>query len=86
MARGVLMCSSMNIQAQATDMESWHLALAAVWARYNGMRGTTAQLTRIRRQLGVEDLERMLGERGYMVERITQNAGSFQLAGWHEYR
>ncbi len=50
-----------------TDRERWHRTLAIGWARYNGQKGTDKQLYRIMRQLGVEDLERMLGERGYII-------------------
>jgi hypothetical protein len=58
-----------NIIATATDRDSWHTALAQVWARYNGQKGTPKQLDRIKRQLGIADLERMLGDRGYSVVR-----------------
>jgi hypothetical protein len=54
-----------------TDRAAWHTTLATVWARYNGQTGTEKQLTRIKRQLGVSDLERMLAERGYVVVEET---------------
>lgn len=44
-----------------------HRALAKVWARHNGMRGTDKQLASIMKTLSVSELERMLEERGYRV-------------------
>jgi len=41
-----------------------HLLLASAWARYNGQRGTEAQVLRIMQRLTTEQLERMLAERG----------------------
>jgi hypothetical protein len=50
-----------------TAREAAHNALAMVWARWNGQKGTEKQLTRIKRQLGISDLCRMLSERGYVI-------------------
>jgi hypothetical protein len=52
----------------ANDEAHWN-TLATAWARYNGQRGTPAQLARIKKQLRIPDLERMLGERGMQFER-----------------
>lgn len=41
-----------------------HRQLAALWAQWNGQRGTEKQCLRIMRQLTTDDLRRMLTERG----------------------
>ncbi len=55
-----------------TAREAAHNALATVWARWNGQKGTEKQLTRIKRQLGITDLCRMLAERGYVIPAVYQ--------------
>lgn len=44
-----------------------HQKLAGLWAQWNEQRGTVKQIEQIMRQLSVEDLTRMLVERGVEV-------------------
>jgi hypothetical protein len=44
-----------------------HQALAQLWCRYNGQKGTEKQSLRVMRQLTAIDLHRMLGERGVVL-------------------
>jgi hypothetical protein len=44
--------------------ESEHAALALAWVRWNGQRGTAAQVARIMRVLSMDSLRRMLTARG----------------------
>lgn len=50
-----------------------HQALAIVWVRYNSTSGrwTERQVIKVMRQLGIEDLERMLSARGYVITRTV---------------
>jgi hypothetical protein len=45
-----------------------HTNLAGLWCRWNGQRGTQRQVARVMRQLRIVDLERMLTERGVVVD------------------
>ena len=49
-----------------------HDVLAKAWANWNGQRGTAKQIAQIQRQLRIEDLTRMLAERGVRVAVIQE--------------
>jgi hypothetical protein len=44
------------------------MTLAQAWCQWNGQRGTEKQYLRVMRQLTAADLERMLTERGVVVD------------------
>lgn len=48
-----------------------HQALAIVWVRYNSASGrwTERQMIKVMRQLSIDDLERMLAQRGYVIPK-----------------
>jgi hypothetical protein len=58
-----------------------HRDLAILWCKWNGQRGTDKQIAPVMKMLSVENLTRMLTERGVQLEPVRVELPPVQMTG-----